>query len=131
MIKPNQTWSADSTVNLREAHDVQSLLELIVRRYALMGGIIANGSGQVEAQTGGAVSDLRELAAAIDVSTLPRYYANGNLDAYVDIVTGGRIALFMRERPLEGERSELAMVSDYQVAKEMMEELRAHLPGVI
>lgn len=120
------SWSADPSVSLHSAGDLQSLLEAIVRRYQLLGGVVANNAGVVQAQTGGAVQDLQSLAAAIDVSVLPRYYANGPLDAYVDIVGPDLIALLMRERPDGGDgRTELGMVSDYNVAKEMTEELRA------
>ena len=119
------TWSADPTVSLNNAVDLQSLLEAVVRRYRLLGGVIADNNGAIQAQTGGAVQDLQSLAAAIDVRVLPRYYANGPLDAYVDIVGPNYIALLMRERP-DGEegRTELGMVSDYNIAKQMTEELR-------
>jgi hypothetical protein len=125
MIQPrSNSWSADQRISLADATDLQSLLELIVQRYQLLGGVIADSSGTVKAQTGGAVKDLQELATVIDVSVLPRYYANGPYDAYVDLVGNGMIALLMRERPAGMERSELGMVSDYAVAKEMTEELR-------
>lgn len=125
MIQPRKNWSADSRFELSDAHDLQSLLEVLVKRYRLLGGVIANDRGIVLAQSGGAVQDLQQLAAAIDVSVLPRYYSNGPYDAYVDLLGKGMMALVMREHPAGEERSELTMVSDYAVAKEMMEELRA------
>lgn len=122
----SSSWSADLSVTLENARDLQSLLEAIVHRYRLLGAVIATDSGEVKAQFGGAVSDLESLAAAIDPTVLPRYFANGPFDAYVDIVAPGLIALLMRQRPDEEmDRDELAMVSDYNVAKQMTEELRA------
>jgi hypothetical protein len=124
---PN-SWSADLSVSLDDADNLDQLLEAIVRRYHLLGGVIATDAGVVQAQYGGAVSDLEQLAAAIDTSVLPRYFANGPFDAYVDIVAPGMIALLMRQRPDgETERDELTMVSDYKVAKQMTEELRAEM----
>jgi hypothetical protein len=123
---PGSSWFPDLSVTLATAEDLQSLIEAVVHRYKLLGGVIASDSGEVHAQFGGGFSDLQSLAAAIDPTVLPRYFANGPFDAYVDIVAPGLIALLMRQRPEEeANRDELAMVSDYNVAKQMTEELRA------
>ena len=123
---PGSSWFPDMSVSLDSAKDLQSLVEAVVLRYKLLGGVVATDSGEVKAQFGGAVNDLQSLAAAIDPTVLPRYFANGPFDAYVDIVAPGLIALLMRQRPEEeANRDELAMVSDYNVAKQMTEELRA------
>ena len=126
---PN-SWSADQTVTLNTAHDTQSLLDAVVARYGLLGAVLANEAGEVFARTGSAVSDLKDLAAAIDPRVLPRYYANGPFDAYVDIVGANMIALVMRERPESEPRTELTMVSDYAVAKDMMQELRTQIARI-
>ena len=132
MIQPGKNaWSADLRIDLASAIDVQDLLQRLVHRYQLIGGVLADRNGQVQAQSGSAVKDLEQLAAVIDVSVLPRYYANGPLDAYVDIVGDDMIALVMRETPAGEERTELTMVSNYEVAKELMEELRAGIKRLI
>jgi hypothetical protein len=127
MIQRRKSWGPDPRVTLENASTLQDLLELLVRRYQLIGGVIADRNGVIQAQSGGAVNDLQQLAAIIDVSVLPRYYANGPLDAYVDLIGEGMIALVMRERGLHEERTELGMVGDYDVAKQLMNELRTAL----
>lgn len=119
-------WAADPRVRLDTARDLQSLLEALVRRYQLTGAVIATDAGVIQAHVGGPVDDLPGLAAAIDPRVLPRYFANGPLDAYADIPKPGLIALLLRNRPEggEGERDPLAVVSDYNVARQMTEELR-------
>lgn len=129
--EPNDSWSADLRIALDDATDLQSLLDALVQRYALLGGVIATHAGAVLAQTGSALTDLKQLAAAIDPTVLPRYFANGPFDAYVDIVGDGLIALLMRERgDPDAERTQLAMVADYNVAKDMTEELRFHIQRI-
>ena len=135
-------WHTDLTVSTTNASDVQSLVEQIVRRYGLMGAVVATDAGEVRAHVGPALADatdgfaaalagdansLASLADAIRGKTLPRYFSQGVLDAYADIPAPGLIALFMRDRADQGERSELQLVSDYNVAKEMTDELRTGL----
>ena len=134
-------WSADPAVLINDAADLQSLLEAIVRRYHLVGAVVATQDGDVLARVGGALEDasdgfeaalagdaasLRSLADAIEGKPLPRYFSQGALDAYADTPSPRVVALFMRELKHAGsERSELQMVSDYNVAKEMTAELRS------
>jgi hypothetical protein len=123
---------------------LQALLESLVQRYGLKGAVVATRTGEVRARVGDGTPDgaddgfeaalagdptiLRELAGAIEGMTLPRYFSQGSLDAYADLPTPGLVSLFMRERPDPGsERTELQMVSDYNVAKEMVAELRLGL----
>jgi hypothetical protein len=128
---PGRSWAADLRVDLSATHDIQALLDAIVQRYHLASGLLITKDGVTRAQAGELVADLEGLARAIDPSVLPRYFANGPFDAYGDIVADGLIALLMRQRgENDPERSELAMVSDYNVAKEMMEELRDHLQRI-
>jgi hypothetical protein len=132
-------WAADQAVRIHDAADLQTLVEAIVQRYHLMGAVIATREGDVLARVGGALEDaadgfeaalagdagsLRGVADAIDGKVLPRYFSQGSLDAYADQPSPHVVALFMRERGTAGERSELQMVADYNVAKEMAEELR-------
>ena len=128
MIKPrdprNPSWSADLREDLSAATDLQSLLDATARRYQLLSGILVTFTGVVRASAGTMTGDLEALARAIDPQVLPRYFANGPYDAYGDIVAPDLIALLMRERDGGDQPSELTMVSDYNVAKEMMEELR-------
>lgn len=114
-------------MRLDGARDLQSLLEALVKRYRLTGAVIATDAGGVQAQVGEPVEDLPGLAAAIDPRVLPRYFANGELDAYADIPAPGLIALLMHRRTdsAQADRDELAIVSDYNVARQMTDELRA------
>ena len=128
---PGRSWAADLRVDLNAPQDMQTLLGAIAERYGLVSGILITQDGVLRAQAGTLVADLQALAQAIDPSVLPRYFANGPFDAYGDFVADGLIALLMRQRgDNDPERSELAMVSDYQVAKEMMEELRSGLKRI-
>jgi hypothetical protein len=122
---PGRSWSADLREDPGMARDLQSLLDLIARRYKLVSGILVTSAGDVRASNGELTADLQALARAIDPQVLPRYFANGPYDAYGDIVGTDLIALLMRERGSSEQPSELSMVSDYNVAKEMMEEVRA------
>jgi hypothetical protein len=133
-------WSADPAVMINDAADLQTLLAAIVRRYHLIGAVVATRDGDVLARVGGALEDasdgfeaaiagdpgsLRSLADAIEGKTLPRYFSQGALDAYADRPAPDVVALFMREvNGAASERDELQMVSDYNVAKEMTAELR-------
>jgi hypothetical protein len=134
MIKPRDpsgsSWSADLRADLSGAADLQSLLEATARRYDLVSGILVTSGGVVKASTGTLTADLEALARAIDPQVLPRYFANGPYDAYGDIVGSDLIALLMRERD-SGEPSELTMVSDYNVAREMMEEVRSNVRKIL
>jgi hypothetical protein len=134
-------WSADPTVLINDAADLQTLLEAIVRRYQLVGAVVASQDGEVLARVSGALENatdgfeaalagdsgsLRSLANAIEGKALPRYFSQGALDAYADQPSPRVVALFMRDvSGVAGERSELQMVSDYNVAKEMTAELRS------
>ena len=134
-------WAADPAVLITDAADLQTLLEAIVRRYQLVGAVVATQDGEVLARVSGALEDasdgfeaalagdagsLRSLANAIEGKTLPRYFSQGALDAYADQPSPHVVALFMRDLGgVAGERSELQMVSDYKVAKEMTAELRS------
>jgi hypothetical protein len=135
----NESWSRDPAVPIANAADLQSLLEAIVRRYRLMGAVVATNEGEVLARVGGALEDatdgfeaalagdagsLRSLADAIQGKALPRYFSQGALDAYADKPSPHSIALFMRRVDSAHDRSELQMVSDYQLAKELADELR-------
>lgn len=121
---PGRSWSANLREDISAASDLQSLLDAIVRRYNMLSGILVTSVGEVRASNGTLTEDLQGLARAIDPQVLPRYFANGPYDAYGDIVAPDLIALLIRERGSTSPSSELSMVSDYQVAKEMMEELR-------
>jgi hypothetical protein len=121
---PGRSWSADLREDPGTARDLQSLLDVIARRYKLVSGILVTSAGDVRASNGQLTADLQALARAIDPQVLPRYFANGPYDAYGDIVGADLIALLMRERGSSEQPSELSMVSDYNVAKEMMEEVR-------
>jgi hypothetical protein len=137
----SDNWQADAGFSTASAADLQTLLEAIVRRYQLRGAVIANHNGHVRARVGGSLADatdgfeaaiagdsgsLKNLAEAIEGKTLPRYFSQGTVDAYADSPAPGLVVLYMRERPdVNRERGELEMVSDYNVAKEMTEELRA------
>jgi hypothetical protein len=127
-------------VNTTSAANLQALLEAIVRRFGLKGCVVATRAGHVRARVGevsdgardgfeaalaGDADSLRELAEAIDGKALPRYFSQGNLDAFADLPTPDLVALFMREREdPSAERTELQMVSDYNVARDMVAELR-------
>jgi hypothetical protein len=130
-------------VSTAEAANLQALLEAIVRRYGLKGSVVATRAGAVRARVGsvpdgardgfeaalaGDADSLKELAEAIEGKALPRYFSQGSLDAFADLPTPDLVALFMRERAdPTAQRSELQMVSDYNVAREMAAELRAGL----
>lgn len=123
------------------ATNLQMLLEDLVRRYGLKGAVVATRAGDVRASVGAQSLDtgdgfgaavagdaevLQGLAHAIDGMTLPRFFSQGSLDAYADLPTADTVALFMRDPGTAGgERSDLEMVSDYNVAKELVMELRA------
>ena len=136
-------WLPGPAVTAQPAN-LQALLESIVQRYGLRGAVVAARTGDVRARVGDGTPDraddgfeaalageptiLKELADAIESMTLPRYFSQGSLDAYADLPTPGLVALFMRERADPGvERTELQMVSDYNVAKDMVAELRSGL----
>ena len=137
----NDGWSPDPAVMINDAADLQSLLEAIVQRYRLVGAVVATNDGDVLARVGGALEDagdgfeaalagdagsLRSLANAIEGKALPRYFSQGELDAYADQPAPHVVALFMRDvGATGGERGDLQMVSDYNVAKEMTAELRS------
>ena len=138
--QPETGWSADPSVNTTSATDLQSLLEAVVKRYRLMGAVIATTTGAVRAQVGPSLAEATDgfaaalaghpdslvgLAAAIEGRTLPRYFSQGVLDAYADLPSPGLVALFMRERANTKTPTELELVSDYNVAKEMTLELRS------
>src|SRR5688572_26735714 len=139
MIQPTG-WSPDSAVTTATAADLQSLLQAIVKRYRLMGAVVATAAGEVRAQVGPSLADATDgfgaalaghteslvgLAQAIDGKTLPRYFSQGVLDAYADVPQPGLVALFMRERTNPTQPTELELVSDYNIAKEMTAELRS------
>jgi hypothetical protein len=134
-----QGWSADTSVTTASADDLQSLVEAVVQRYRLLGAVVASKAGDVRARVGpsleaatdgflaalaGHGDSLAQLAAAIEEKTLPRYFSQGELDAFADLPKPGLVALFIRKRPETSQRSELEFVSDYNVAKEMTLELR-------
>jgi hypothetical protein len=136
-------WTA-GPAGTAPATNLQALLESIVQRFSLIGAVVASRTGDVRARVGDGTVDraadgfaaalagdgtvLSGLAGAIEGMTLPRYFSQGSLDAYADLPTPGLVALFMRERGDQAkEPSELQMVSDYTVAKEMVAELRAGL----
>lgn len=137
----SEGWQPDARFTTILAADLTALLEAIVRRYGLIGAIVATNTGEVRARVGGVALEeakdgfeaalagetgsLKSLAGAIEGKALPRYFSQGELDAYADIPAPGLIALFMRKRPdPASERSELEMVSDYNVAKHMIDDLR-------
>ena len=133
-------WSADAAVKTTDAISLKTLLELVVKRYGLTGAVVANldgvvrekaGAGSVEsasdgfeAALAGDAGSLKGLAEAIQGKPLPRYFSEGSRDAFADLPAPGLVAFFMRERGA-GERSELQMVSDYNVAKDACEEIRS------
>jgi hypothetical protein len=130
-------WSPDPAVATTAASDLQSLVNALVKRYRLMGAVVATITGEVRAHVGPALAEARdgfasalaghpqsliELASAIEGKTLPRYFSQGELDAYADLPTPGLVALFMRQRT--SPPTDLELVSDYNVAREMTLELR-------
>ena len=143
MIQPKQPgsgWSPDPAVSTSGAADLQSLLESVVKRYRLMGAVVATSAGEVKAQVGpslaeatdgfaaalaGHAESLAGLAQTIEGKVLPRYFSQGVLDAYADLPAPGLVALFMRERANTASPTELELVSDYNIAKEMTLELRS------
>ena len=139
MIQPTG-WSPDPAVSTAAASDLQSLLEGIVKRYRLMGAVVASTDGEVRAQVGPSLAEATDgfaaalaghteslvgLAQAIEGKALPRYFSQGVLDAYADVTQPGLVALFMRERTNPTAPTELELVSDYNIAKEMTAELRS------
>ena len=139
--KRSDDWMPNTRVSTNTAADVQSLLQAIVARYSLMGAVLATDQGEVRAQVGPSLDDatdgftaalaghkesLAGLAGAIAGKTMPRYFSQGELDAYADTPGPGLVALFMRQRGA-GDRSELQMVSEYKTAQEMTDEFRAGL----
>ena len=136
-------WQPGPPFATADATSLQALLEAIVRRYGLKGCVVATRAGAVRARVGstpdgahdgfeaalaGDSDSLAELADAIAGKALPRYFSQGSLDAFADLPTPDLVALFMRERTdPAAERSELQMVSDYSVAREMVAELRSGL----
>jgi hypothetical protein len=138
MIQPTG-WTPDSSVSTATATDLQSLLEALVKRYRLMGAVVATTAAAVRAQVGPSLAEATDgfaaalaghaeslvgLAQAIEGKALPRYFSQGVLDAYADVPQPGLVALFMRERTNPTPPTELELVSDYNIAKEMTAELR-------
>lgn len=128
---------------------VQSLLDHMVRRYGLQGGLVATVDGVVQARSGdlcactnaGLSSVLRAEAAALEewasritLPLIPYSVTDGRWVAYVSHPTPTLFVVLLRQRPLDAEQpdawgtlSEATQMAEGQIAEQMLLELRGHL----
>ncbi len=132
--------------------DLPSLLEHLVRRFQLVGGLIATLNGDVLARSGdlGACTSvglvpllradakvMRELAAYITRPNTPYSMSEGRWDAHFSRPTAELFVVLLRRRPSDAEQrddwgslSEPTRLAEGRIAEQMLLELRGHLQSL-
>ncbi|MBI4885831.1 MAG: hypothetical protein HY824_01950 [Acidobacteria bacterium] len=132
--------------------DVPSLLDHIVRRYDLQGGLVATADGAVQARSGDVTTctsvglapllrtdaaSLADFAAQMTRPLDPYSIWSGRWALYVSRPTPALFFLLLRHRPAEAEQlsdwgylSEATTLAEKRVAEQMLRELRGHLESL-
>ncbi|MBV6523112.1 MAG: hypothetical protein MNPFHGCM_03279 [Gemmatimonadaceae bacterium] len=132
--------------------DLVSLLEHLVRRYDLVGGLVATLEGTVLARSGnlsacnsvglapllrGDMGEMRDLSACITRPLTPYSMSDGRWVAHFARPTAGLFVVLLRQRPSDAEQpddwgslSEATRLAEGRIAERMLHELRGHLQGL-
>lgn len=139
----------DVTEAAVDVTDTSSLLDYLVRRYGLQGGLVTTLDGAVQARSGDVTACsgtglvpllnadpavVRELAAYITLPLRPYSLTDGRWVAYFARPTRELFVVLLRERPSHAEQpddwgalSEATTLAEGRIAEQMLLELRERL----